>query len=217
MEDNIIENPNLAAPRTPIMDRFNQFVKGAIKITVGAHAEEWNVTGKEPTYEGDMYGSSPDINKQLCIMEATGYILGYKHFDDSPPCTSAVIRNLLIKFNDEEDSDRRRKKLIEIIPAIVNTAPTVWIARGRKGKKQWVLRTDSSLDEYKKAEQTRQDMIKAITRPTPVHRYETFDATDTLMTWPMHKVNAFIRDLAAVAKFAGSQNPTGDPNDWLPS
>lgn len=201
----IIKKDTFAPARTLIERNLKRVMRADIKIASGAQADN----GVVP----------PD--KQLCIMEATAYILGYEEISDAPPCTSAQIRGFMISINDADFmTDRKRAQLKKVIPEIVNTAPTVWKNRRRefwdKEKDQWAYRVvpvleTSSSPEYTSAENQRRDMIRNIR----AHAEERLQITELYGDWAdmlitdhsMSYILDFIREMAAVAKFDGAAEP----------
>lgn len=185
-----------AVARQPVMQRLNQIMRGYVKIASGTHADEIP------------RGATINQDRQLCIMEATAYILGYENISDSPPCTSEQIRVLMIEINDSVGS-RKRAKLKDVIPDIINTAPTIWVEHRRH---QWVLRTDEHDPQYNAAESERADIID---------KYENekkmMSGMEVIVEMPMTKIIPIIRQLAAVAKFSGTKERPLPPGEKPPA
>lgn len=177
-----------AKARKPNPKKLKQVNDGDIKIRIGAGAM---FTGELPPH------------KELCIMEATSYILGYDRITDAPPCTSKVIRDLMITINDSEYSDRRRAQLKRVIPDIINTAPTRWTTAGVGGYPYPHLVTDERNRDYLLAEVKRAKMVRN------AGLYDYYDnGASRFMKQSMPKILDFIRELANVAHFDG---PDPDP------
>lgn len=174
MEVNLIRKPNFAGARSFVEDRVAELRKGKITVINGSGSRS----------------EQSDGEKRLCIMQLQTYILGYDEdaVIDSykPPCTSEEIRLFLITVNDGL-SDRKRAKLIEVLPDVVNTAPMRLTVRTYNSHIRITLVTAESDPDYKTAEEIRADMIENWNR----------DLDKTSMTI----INDFIRKLAAVAKF----------------
>jgi len=173
---NNIENPLYAVAREPVPEKL-AFVM------------------KIPIYDGAGGPSTPEsveINKQVCIMEATSYILGYDKISYAPPCTSETIREIMIERNDHQKTGpRKRNALKDLIPDIINTAPTMWRKTNRSMvNPTYKLVTVNADPAYLAAERQRWEMIEPYDRKVG---NLTIDAFASL-----------IRDLVAVAKFTGS-------------
>lgn len=180
----VITNPKFAPARKLIPERLKRVMDARIKIISGS--------GMDDSNDGDL-----PTSKEICIMEVTAYILGYETITDNPPCTSQVIRTFMIGLNDRIESDRKRAKLKHVIPDIVNTAPTHWY-RGKL--------VQAKSKEYKKAEGTRTNMVRAFEDSSPKDR----DGDTSVQKRSMKELHAFIRELAAVAHF-DSTPPAPDP------
>lgn len=178
------------------MQRLNQIMRGYIKIANGTHADEIP------------QGATMNAERHLCIMEATAYILGYENISDSPPCTSDAIRELMIEINDSV-GHRKRAKLKDVIPDIINTAPTVWIER-RNGL--WDLKTDNYDRRYSTAEREREDIIRSYENDK-----KEMSGTDVIIAMSSPKMLEVIRRLAAVAKFSGTKERPLPPGEKPPA
>lgn len=177
-----IVKPGYAPAREPIAERLKQLINARIHIRKDAGAGD----GKMP------------IDKYICIMEATAYILGYDRITDAPPCTSKIIRDLMIELNDNIDSDRKRAQLKHLVPDIINTAPTKWM------QDRIELRQIKSDPDYIAAERTRREMIKAF---GVQHKLDGELDSKEIYDLPMPILHEFIRQLAAVAKFDTPARP----------
>ena len=187
---NIITNPKFSPARQFVPEWAKKLAKISIRLGTGAD------DGKLP----------PD--KQICIMEATTYILGYDEIDDAPPCTSEVIREFMVNLNDTIEGDRKRAQLKKVIPDIVNTAPTINKQVNRSKKNPiYKLVQDFRNPEYKLAEKTRNQMIEDFGENIPTN--------NSFSDLPMTKLLPFIRELAAVAKFDTA--PSVETNDVPPT
>jgi hypothetical protein len=205
-EINVISRKSHAQARQLIDERLRA-VNRRFKIKSGTGARN----GKLP----------PD--NAICIMEATAYILGYDDINDDPPCTSEVIKQCMITLNDSINSGRTRNKLKELIPEIVNTAPTEWRKNSFTNPISWHLRTVIGNHDYKNAENKRKQilidavvpLVKADKRNYDVDEWQYIDDAwdvDSLMNvlinkWTYKQLFAIIREMVAVAKFDGAVPP----------
>lgn len=174
------------APARPIIEaKLKQVMRGDIKI--GEASDE---------------GLSPH-NKEICIMQATAYVLGYMQDDgpltDSPVCTSAAITMLMISCNDHEKATARtRGALKKVIPHIINTAPH-YVSPGGTAHQ---LR---GMPEYVAAEATRKAMIREKSvewRKATARPYIYLSDNDIFAHKPnMQALLDFIIELANVAHF----------------
>ena len=187
---NIITDPKFAPARQIIPDWTKKLEKIHIRNGLGSKN-----------------GSLPP-DKQICIMEATAYILGYEEIDDAPPCTSEAIREFMIDLNDTIEGDRKRAQLKKVIPDIINTAPTINKQVNRSKKNPiYKLVQDFRNSEYKEAEKTRNQMIEDFGESIPTNK--------AFSDLPMTKLLPFIRELAAVAKF--DTEPSAEPIEVQPA
>jgi hypothetical protein len=199
MNDNLFISPSYAPAKELIDERLNKVMRAEIKIGDGAGMSE---------APDDWDPHQPPPNKTICIMEATAYILGHR-ITDRPPCTSEKIRSFMIEANDCGISNRKRAMLKQVIPDIVNTAPTVWkpISATRmypEGKKLVTLQRDR---RYRDAEKERARMIEDFdAKHGRNYGWSTSLAEGKLS---MKIVLDFVRELAAVAKF-DSENHAAD-------
>jgi len=173
---NNIENPAFAVAREPVPEKLAFVMKMSIMDGAG-----------NPHTPEDV-----EVHKQICIMEATSYILGYGKIDYEPPCTSETIREIMIERNDHQHvGPRRRNALKDLIPDIINTAPTMWKKTNRSmvnpTYKLVTVKTDPA---YRAAERQRREMVEPYDRKVGILTIDAFAA--------------LIRDMAAVAKFTGS-------------
>lgn len=147
------------------------------------------------------YKMPPD--KQVCVMEAAAYILGYDKITDRPPCTSNVIRTLMIQINDEyANTTRSRNQLKALIPYIINTAPTRWVGRGVDKR----LIQDYTDPDYKKAEAQRQEIINALNMRKRqnlfgIREYVEIEGEECLCYMSMKQLIGLVKELADVARF----------------
>ena len=219
----VIIKDNLAPARTLVED-FDQKLK-KVHIQEGPGASEYK--GKN-----DKIPPAPS----LCIMEATAWLLGYENVNDSPPCTSDEITQLCITLNDHIPSDRKRGKLKEVIPHIINTAPTYWkeslgnICRRKvdgiprkigRFPSNFRLATLEDDPDYKKAEGIRADMITEFCKKHTTMKWKRDHETyynpdedhmgvdDLANKLSMPTWIAFIIELANVAHF-GKRNTETD-------
>lgn len=188
---NVITKSSFAPARLPIPERLREVVEGKFKVAEGAQ------------------GKSGLMNeKQACIMELTAYILGYDDINDSPPCTSATIRDFMIEINDNV-SDRRRAQLKKVIPDVINTAPIYY--RSKTAFARPLTRTGDR--EYKAAEKQRQQMIDEFLK-THGKQDKYGDLEDNRHIFKrisMPKLTEFIRELANVAHFDAPPHPADNP------
>lgn len=149
-------------------------------------------------------------SKQICIMEATAYILGYDTITDHPPCTSETIRQLMIHMNDSITDEQERQKLKDLIPDIVNTAPTKW---GKINQYATRLVQDRTNPEYMEAEKRRTAMIAGKRSGRGFEDDDDFlEGMDVIVEWRMERFCEFIRELVAIAKFDKAPDPTPESN-----
>ena len=191
-------DPNYEPARDLDPQRLKQVQDARIKIADGAHGDDFK--GQDPR------------DKMLCIMEATYYIIyGEDNITDAPPCTSESIRSFMVSINDSGLSDRKRAMLKAVIPDIINTAPTHWVDYGRHSIRR--LRPIKKDPRYLMAEGERENMIAAWQSDLelgPGRKYEMqWDEVIAAGRVSMKSVIAFIRELAAVAKF-DKQNAEND-------
>jgi len=211
METRVIRKPQHAL-REIVESRLKSVKNARIHIGSGPGAVETDTgISKLP----------PD--KTICIMEAVSYIMGYEDINDHPACTSETIRYLMINLNDGIVGDRRRAKLKDLIPEIVNTAPTKWKQDYYNG---WRVITDKSDLDYKAAERTRRQMVRDMFDeryrqkrlddegyvPTS-DKIDPEDLANSILLYersPMPVIYEIVRALVAVAKFEGeTREPTG--------
>jgi len=179
---NLITKPDFASAREIIDERIKRVMSSKFKISEGT---------------GDI------SDKAVCIMQATEYVLGYEiitgatEYGDHPPCTSETITQFMIEINDAV-SDRKRAKLKQVIPNIINTCPTKWNSN-LLDSKPLLVRQENDPD-YLRAESKRQNMIDEFQyKHTPKSGWNEghFRWANITMT----KYIPFIRELAEVAKF----------------
>ena len=193
--DNFFKKSKHAVARSLDPKRLKQVIDSRIKIADGANSYSGNI--------------SP--GKRLCIMEAVAYIIyGDGNITDAPPCTSEAIRRFCIDVNDTILSNRARAKLKNVIPEIINTAPTIWKRKrvwdskyGHKHRTIWAIVTDDKDADYKKAEKIRNDMVAIF--------YNKNKKEDGNYKCSMNTIIEFIRSLAEVAHFSGeTAKPDGE-------
>jgi len=173
---NNIENPAFAVAREPVPEKLAFVMKTSVMDGAG-----------NPYTPEDV-----EVYKQICIMEATSYILGYDKISYEPPCTSGIIREVMIERNDHRKTGpRKRNALRDLIPDIINTAPTRWKKTNRSTvNPTYKLVTVTTNPAYRAAERQRREMVEPYERKIG---NLTIDAFASL-----------IRELVAVAKFTGS-------------
>lgn len=192
-DEKVITKQDFAEARAMDEQRLKAVMNARIKIQNGPGASDSE--NKELLAKGH----SP---KSLCIMEVTAYILGYENITDKPPCTSAAIRDLMVDINDSIDSDRKRAGLKELIPHIINTAPTQWVKKNTHRRDfttskviyENKLITKATDPDYERAERERREILEEfrLSQPDELNEWEKI---------PMPKIVELVKKMAAVAKF----------------